>query len=91
LEMVTRMCLWDMLTRRRLWGDAHAGVLLKEVLVRRCSQGGACEEMLTRCSQGGACEEMRARRYIYKHIHTHTHTTHTHTHTHRHTHTHTLI
>jgi len=37
---------------------------MKEVLVRRCSQGDACEEMLTSCSQGDACEEMLTRRCL---------------------------
>jgi hypothetical protein len=36
----------DMITRRCLRGDVHKEVLVKEVLVKRCAKGGACEKML---------------------------------------------
>jgi hypothetical protein len=54
---------------------------VKEVLVKKYSQGGACEEIFTTCSQGGACDEMFARRCLSGDAHKEVFVRHTYMHT----------
>jgi hypothetical protein len=48
-DMLARKCLCGHAHKEVLVKIAHKEVLVKEVLVRRCLQGGACEDMFTRC------------------------------------------